>query len=398
MALSKPVAVDLAMVLFRAPHRVAAPLSELAEDFCSVFVSWFSAPCSADLAAGLVSQTEDDRQGNRESSVPCPEQIVDDVAKNASWSESFFDCGKLYMPSGIMQALQELGEEFGHYATYAPLLLGALAAGPGVGQIVTSGLSISSKTWFALESLAFGIAAHAQYSRYPDLADQTMQRRACISLGACSALYMVLAVLGEAPPPLLHLAPSPEIFLHCMGDIIILPPLVFNLAHLAGVAPRDMSLCVLFIAGSSAVAALAAAAAPQVVGYKLLLLGAEISLLGHAIKKLHALTPRASAISLQNMGRVEVAGDLMTISLIMYPLAQSLGVAHILSSEQVLQIFAFLDIAGKLGVSHAMLRDRSTVQGASSYFIRVARAYNYQAPLGQSVNEEPCCEPPPGNA
>jgi len=266
---------------------------------------------------------------------------------------------------GIAHAAEELAAALFHggegCALALPLLMALmLPATSATPLLALSGLAP------ALQGCASAILIAGGYSmlqRHPEEVNRVLQRQSFIALAVCSALHAGIGLVGYVPLSFLHV-PQNLVALHFVEDFVAVPMLLLNLGFLTG-KPTSMlpniSYSVLSTAG-----AMGFSLAPEEY-MRMVCGGVSICCWALNVNRIMQLPPKATAISASNHFRCGVIVDLMVVSWSLYPMTQWLGFVGVLSPQGQLNVLALLDLLGKLGVSHIMLRSKSVLQYAARY-------------------------------
>merc|ERR1712060_555186 len=153
--------------------------------------------------------------------------------------------------------------------------------------------------------------------------------------------------------------------MHFVEDFVAFPLLILNLGFLTGLSPQDM-LPSISCSMLSTVGAIGVVLAPA--DYmRMVFCCMNVGFWVLNVNIISDLPKKAAIISAHNQMRCQVVVDLMVMSWSFYPLAQCLGSCGVLSLKSQLDVLALLDLLGKLGVSHIMLRSKTVLQRAAQH-------------------------------
>lgn len=330
--------------------RVARPFEEIKDDLC-------------DAAAALVPGHDGVDQGKRFASADV--EPHDDAQGSPMCGLHSIRTAALVVLDRASVPLLELGEDAGPggaLALMATLGPAASVATGGKALLALCGLSTQTKGLYALLSMVMAGGAWSMWHRYPGEADRTLQQRSAAALMCSSVVHLALALGLGIPPSLpLHVT-NPEVVARFLPDIIIVPLMIMNVGYLAGKKADNMLPTVGF--GLLSTVSLATAAAVNQ-GEALPLLVTGITCMFKAAFDINrALPVQAGSLSAVNKLRTQISADLMVFTWVGYPLVEALGMVNCITLSSELYAFAVLDLIGKLGVCHIVLRSEDAFQNA----------------------------------
>lgn len=329
--------------------RLARPFEELAQDLC-------------EGAASLIPSMETPGiQPSASGAAPSGQ----DMALPSSWLHDTKNVSLLLLDRAAVPLL-ELSEDAGHGGALALLAVagpGASAAAGGKALIALCGLSVQTKGLYTLFGFAMIGGAWSMWNRHPAEADRTVQQRSAIALACSGMMHFVLALgQGIIPPPLAIHMVSPDVVARFLPDVIITPLIIMNVGYIAGKKADQMAPTMVF-GVLSALSFATAAAVTQDEAIPLLATGV-VCMFKSAYDINRVLPVYAGSIAAVNKLRTQISADLMVFTWIGFPLVEALGMADCISLPMQLHAYVLLDILGKLGVCHIVLRSQEAFLNA----------------------------------
>lgn len=229
----------------------------------------------------------------------------------------------------------------------------AIVSGPaflchlGPLSVISSGLVVHTRTLCGINACILTAGACNMWARFPDEETRTPLR-----LLAAALSISALASLNSLYLPVPHL----NIMIHTLPDIIIAPLILNGMGFIGGQSRAQMMPTMAFsVAGASALSA--AAACPSLIGCKLLLL-AGASCMAKVFWEVNTKWPsEAVGMGPGNRKRLQISSDVFVISWSGSVLIEYLGLFQYLTGPSAVQALILLDVLGKLGVCHLIVRN-----------------------------------------
>mmetsp|Transcript_46760 Transcript_46760/g.117784 ORF Transcript_46760/g.117784 Transcript_46760/m.117784 type:complete len:389 (+) Transcript_46760:161-1327(+) len=340
----------IAMGLYGMCLRAAKPFEELTEDLCEAAAAFV--PGHADVGHSTLLPSADSTPRS-------------DVPGSEAHSPHDMGTATLAVLDRAIAPLLELGEDAGPGGALAMLA----ALGPaasittgGKALLLLCGVSTQTKGVYALMSLAMAGGAYSMWNRHPEEVDRTLQRRSAAALLCSSAMHLALALGFGIPPSLPIHVTNPEVMVRFLPDIVIIPLIIMNIGYLAG-KKADHMLPTVGFGLLSTVSLATAAAATSSEAVPLLVTGITC-MLKAAFDINRALPVQAGSLSAVNKLRTQISADLMVFTWVGYPLVEALGMMNCITLSSELHAFVVLDLIGKLGVCHIVLRSQEAFLNA----------------------------------
>lgn len=340
--------------------RAVAPFEELADDLC-------------DTARFLMPGHAEVGRGKPNTSLELQPYVKASGSQTGGLND--LQAALLEVLERAGAPLKELNEDSGPCGALAVLAaLGPAASAAATGKVLLAlcGLGLKTKALYVLSSMAMFGGAYSVWHRHPDVTDRTLQYRSAALL-LISGVANVALGLGLGIPPSIsaHVA-NPEVVAHLLPNVIVIPMLIMNLGYLSGRRADQMVPTVGF-GLLSTVGLIAAAASPD--GEALPLLVTGMTCLCKAAFDINRVLPVcAGSVSAVNKMRSQISADLMVFAWVGYPLLVGLGFAHGITLSSEIHAFVALDLIGKLGVSHIVLRSPEAFANAQRVLSSEPRA------------------------
>jgi len=331
--------------------RVAKPFEELTEDACEATASW--------LPGRLLPSR------GRPLALPDVEVHGKASALEMAWLHELRDGSHALLDRAALPLL-ELSEDAGPGGALALLATvgpAASVAAGGKALLVLCGLSAHTKGLYALLGFAMAGGAASMWNRHSEEeGDRTLQWRSATALMCSSVVHFALAMGCGIPPSISTHVAHPEVFARFLPDVFIVPVMILNIGYLAG-RKADQMLPTMGFGLLSAVSLAAAAAAANEEALPLLATG--VACMCKAAFDINRVLPvTAGSLSAVNKLRTQISADLMVFAWLGYPLVEGLGMTNCISLPVELHAYVALDLLGKLGVSHIVLRSHDAYMNA----------------------------------
>jgi len=275
----------------------------------------------------------------------------------------------------LTKALSELNEDSG--GLWFPALVAALCPVAPVVGLTLAGVSTPLKfTYLGCAGLSlFGM--HKFYSQKVGLSPLSQQcfNKSMAVMLVSGAVHLALAHGGlpmlassvGLPAEVLKHIVYPEVALYSMANLVLYPLVLLNLGYVAGASPKQMVPCTTLNMVSNTMMVLSATDLLDGTG-PLMCVGASIALNFASTLVMAALVEGAAQLSFANKNRVEHSIDSTMFFWSLAPLVQALTLMDSLGVDQARVVFALLDLPGKLGVLHIMLKSRPAMESAGNHF------------------------------
>jgi len=351
MSLSKPLGYGAADASFL--RRLAAPFEEL----------WEDAVCSCQDGASAVHSV-------------CTWEGYEDapawgVASASSAAQPLWQAARGGLARCAAPILELADEDPGAVGTVAVLACAAPAAVVG-GPIVLAGLVFKTKVVYAVLGFTMLGGAWNISKRYPDEQDRIVVKRSTAIMLISGGLHLALAAGVGLPPEVAAYVAHPDVVAKLLPELVCTPLLIWNLGYLAGKHPGQMVLTTAAGVMGTACYIVASAVSPEH-ALRMVLLGAGCMLkAGYSCNA--AFPAEATALSTINKLRTQISADLLVFGWFGYPLAMCLKLTGCIDEPAELHAYALLDLLGKIGVTHIILRSADAFTTAVHYHVQHERA------------------------
>jgi hypothetical protein len=275
----------------------------------------------------------------------------------------------------LTNALKELNEDSG--GMWLPALVAALCPVSPLTGLTLAGLSSPLQlTYLGCAGISlFGV--HKFYGQSHGLCSnsQSIFKRAMVVMLLSSGIHILLANGGlvtiahfaHVPEPWIKHIIYPDVFLYSAANLFFYPAMLLNLGYIAGARPSQMVPCTTLNTLSTGAMLLSSTDFLPGVG-PLFCTGTSMVLFFGGTLVMSALVEGAAQLSFANRNRVEHTIDAMMFFWSLAPLVQAFTILDSLGHDQATVLFALIDVTGKLGTLHIMLKSRPAMEAAGHHF------------------------------